>query len=94
MVTLDDVKIHLRIEIDDEDDYLESLIAVADAAVQDYCLTTFDDDVPEPVKMACMLMIGYIYENRDAPDSTAYKAMRMAFEALLYPYRDMEVVLG
>ena len=30
------------------------------------------------------------YENRDIPDMTTYKATRMAFDSLLYPYRDPE----
>ena len=35
-----------------------------------------------------MLMASYFYENRDTPEKQSYIAMRMAFEALLYPYRD------
>ena len=30
------------------------------------------------------------YENRDVPDRTTYGTMRIAFENLLYPYRDPE----
>ena len=32
----------------------------------------------------------FYYENRDIPDMTTYKATRMAFDSLLYPYRDPE----
>ena len=35
-------------------------------------------------------MASFYYENRDIPDMTTYKAMRMAFDSLLYPYRDPE----
>lgn len=62
----------------------------AQAAAEDYCRTQFSDPAPEPVRLAVLLMVGFYYENRDIPDMTTYKAMRMAFDSLLYPYRDPE----
>lgn len=35
-----------------------------------------------------MLMVSHYYENRDNPDRQVYVTMRIAFENLLYPYRD------
>ena len=64
--------------------------AQAQAAAEDYCRTQFSDPAPEPVRLAVLLMVGFYYENRDIPDMTTYKAMRMAFDSLLYPYRDPE----
>ena len=90
IVTVDEVKTHLRIQCDEEDDYLTSLIVQAQVAAEDYWRTQFPDSAPEPVRLAVLLMVGFYYENRDIPDMTAYKAMRMAFDSLLYPYRDME----
>ena len=90
IVTVDEVKTHLRIQCDEEDAYLTSLIVQAQAAAEDYCRTQFSDPVPEPVRLAVLLMVGFYYENRDIPDMTTYKAMRMAFDSLLYPYRDPE----
>ena len=37
ILTCDDVKQHLRIEDDDEDAYIETLIAQAQAAAEDFC---------------------------------------------------------
>ena len=37
-----------------------------------------------------LLMTSFYYENRDIPDMTTYKATRMAFDNLLYRYRDPE----
>jgi hypothetical protein len=34
--------------------------------------------------------VGFYYENRDLPDRTTYGTMRIAFQHLLYPYRDPE----
>ena len=70
--------------------YLESLIRQAQAAAEDYCRVSFGDDAPEPVRLAILLFVGFYYENRDVPDRTTYGTMRIAFENLLYPYRDPE----
>jgi len=96
IVSLDEVKTHLRIQHDEEDEYLEGLIAQAQAAAEDYCRVSFEEPgadgsvtaAPEPVRLALLLFVGFYYENRDIPDMTTYKAMRMAFDSLLYPYRD------
>ena len=44
--------------------------------------------VPEPVRLAVLLMVSHYFENRDNPDRAVYGTMRIAFENLLYPYRD------
>ena len=88
ILTADDVKQHLRIEDDEEDDYIESLIRQAQAVAEDFCRTAFGDDAPEPVRLALLLRVSQSSENRDNPDRTIYVTMRMAFENLLYPYRD------
>ena len=100
IVTVDEVKTHLRIQHDEEDDYITGLIAQAQTAAEDYCRVGFEPTdehgqsveyiVPEPVRLAVILMASFYYENRDIPDMTTYQAMRMAFDSLLYPYRDPE----
>ena len=88
ILTVDEVKTHLRIEDDDEDAYLGTLIAQAQAAAEDFCRVEFGDIAAEPVRLAVMLMVSHYYENRDNPDRAVYGTMRIAFENLLYPYRD------
>ena len=90
IVTVDEVKVHLRIEDDEEDAYLETLIGQGQAVAEDYCRTQFDGAAPEPVRLAILLFVSYYFENRDNPDRTAYSTMRIAFENLLYPYRDTD----
>lgn len=90
VVSLDEVKTHLRIQHDDEDGYIESLIEQAQAAAEYYCRVSFADHAPEPVRLAVMLMVSHYYENRDNPDKQEYLAMRLAFENLLYPHRDAD----
>ena len=89
VVSVDEVKNHLRIQHDDENSYLESLIVQAQAAAEDFCRVTFDSNAPETVRLAVMLMVSHFYENRDNPDKQVYLTMRMAFENLLYPHRDV-----
>ena len=88
ILTVEEVKVHLRIEDDEEEEYIEGLIRQAQAAAEDFCRVSFEDDAPEPVRLAVMLMVSHYYENRDNPDRAVYGTMRIAFENLLYPYRD------
>ena len=89
VVSVDEVKNHLRIQHDNENNYLESLVVQAQAAAEDFCRVTFDSNAPETVRLAVMLMVSHFYENRDNPDKQMYLTMRMAFENLLYPHRDV-----
>ena len=88
IVTEDEVKVHVRIQHDEEDEYIGSLIAQAQAAAEDYCRVQFSEPAPEPVRLAVLLFVSHYYENRDNPDRAMYATMRIAFENLLYPYRD------
>ena len=88
IVTVDEVKTHQRIQHDEEDGYLESLIRQAQATAEDYCRVQFSEPAPEPVRLAVLLFVSHYYENRDNPDRVMYATMRVAFENLLYPYRD------
>ena len=90
ILTIDEVKIHLLIPHDEEDEYIEGLIAQSQGAAEDFCRTEFQDSAPEPVRLAVLLMVSHYYENRDNPDRQVYLAMRTAFENLLYPHRDPE----
>jgi len=93
VITLQEVKEHLRIDNDQEDGLITTFIQQAQATAEDFCRVSFDEDYdspPEPVRLAVMLMVSHYYENRDNPDRQIYVTMRMAFENLLYPYRDPE----
>ena len=89
-VSVAELKTHLRIQHDEEDGLLESLLKQAQAAANDFCRADFDADAPEPVRLAIQLMAAHFYEYRDSSDKTAYATMLSAFHALLYPYRVIE----
>ena len=89
VVSIPEIKTHLRIQQEEEDAYLSTLIAQAQAAAEDFCRVDFGDTAPPAVRLAVTLMASHYYENRDNPDKHVYLAMRMAFENLLYPHRDV-----
>ena len=91
ILTVDEVKAHLRIEDDDEDAYLESLIRQGQAVAEDYCRVSFETGtVAQPVRLAVLLFVSHYYENRDISERSVYNAMMTAFHNLLYPYRAVE----
>ena len=90
IVSVDELKSHLRIQHDEEDSLMESLLLQAQAVANDFCWTEYDAEAPEPVRLAVLLMASHFYENRDNSDKAAFMTMQMAFHALLYPHRVIE----
>ena len=87
LLTLDEAKLHCRIDHNDEDSLLGALIATATTAVADYLnVTSVDSTAAAPVKSAALLLVGTLYEQRESQgDRQFYK--NPTFEALLNPYR-------
>ena len=87
LLTLDEAKLHCRIDHNDEDALLGALIATATTAVADYLnVTTVDSTAAAPVKSAALLLVGTLYEQRESQgDRQFYK--NPTFENLLNPYR-------
>lgn len=90
IVSVGELKSHLRVQHSEEDALMESLLMQAQAAANDYCRTEYDAEAPEPVRLAVLLMASHFYENRDSSDKAAFMTMQMAFHALLYPHRVIE----
>lgn len=89
LLTLADVKLHCRIDHNDEDSLLGALIATATTAVADYMnmdADDVDDTAPAPVKSAALLLAGTLYEQRESQGDRPYNK-NPTFEALLNPYR-------
>lgn len=88
LLTLDEAKLHCRIDHDDENALLGALIATATTAVADYMNATepVDSTAPAPVKSAALLLVGTLYEHRESVSDRPF-TKNPAFEALLNPYR-------
>ena len=89
MLTLAETKLHLRVDHDDEDALIASLIDTATAAAADYLNMPLDQmtaTVPSPIKSAAMLMVNDLYLNREAQgDRKLYG--NDTYRNLLNPYR-------
>ena len=88
MLTLSEVKLHCRIDHNEEDALLGAMIDAATASVGDYINspTPLTATAPAPVKAACLLLVGDLYSNREALVERPL-SKNPTFERLLNPYR-------
>ncbi|KIF80901.1 head-tail connector protein [Noviherbaspirillum autotrophicum] len=90
MISLDEVKNHIRVVGNDDDAAITAMIATATAHIENYTGVACGDDAPAPVKSAALLMVGDLYENREAQSERPLSENK-TFTLLLNPYRMMEV---
>lgn len=90
MVTLEELKAHLRIEHDHEDTLILTYQDAAEQAVRDYTGADFDDPAPGPIRAAVLLMVGELYANRERSGERPFY-QNDTYRALLNPYRALEV---
>ena len=103
-LTLEQIKHQCRIDADDtsEDDYLELIGEAAEQAVESHLnRTLYINEVPEddstglitnkPIQMAALLMVGQLYENREATSELTMKEVPLAYGYLLERYRIIPV---
>lgn len=89
MLTLPEVKLHLRIDHDDEDALIGALIDTATAAVGERLNMPPEQltpTVPSPIKSAALLLIGSLYADRESQSDRPFNS-NPTFEMLLAPYR-------
>lgn len=95
-ITLERAKQHLRVEHGEEDELIELLIKTALRSVKDYIDRPLSDDIcrdqedelllAAPLQFAQLLMIGDLYENREAQQSMTLN-INMTCQNLMNPYR-------
>ena len=84
MLQLSEVKIFLRIDVSDEDGYLNVLILLASEMVLNYLrLEELPQEMPLALKQAMLIIIGYFFENREGTKEGMPDVVYM----LLNPYR-------
>jgi uncharacterized phage protein (predicted DNA packaging) len=96
MVTLEEAKAHVYVYHNDDDALIEIYRKAAEAAVKTY-LQGFDFDtlepLPEQFKLACLLLIGNSYKNREGQVENqvdkqfGYGYLPQAVTSLLYPFK-------
>ena len=95
-ITLAEAKRHLNIEDDFEDDdqYISSLIAVAQEVVaQDICVPLAElegetGEIPAPLRQAMLLLIGNYYASRESVAFGVPVQDTKAYKHLIGLYRD------
>lgn len=89
IVTIDQVRDHLRYDTEDNDPMLEMYIKAAESAVLNYVTDTFEGDYPNDLKHAVLLMVGMFDREREPSkeSSIADNYLPPVVRALLYPYR-------
>lgn len=67
-ITLEEFKAHARVDFDDDDDNIETLISAASSLVRSYLAESPDDNevVGDDVKLATMQIAAAWYDNREA----------------------------
>lgn len=92
MLTLQETKLHLRVDHDDEDTLIAALIDTAHAACANHLNMPAADlvvAVPAPIKSAALLMVGSLYNDRESQGDRPYNK-NPTFEMLLQPYKVYE----
>ncbi|WP_338544902.1 head-tail connector protein [Pseudomonas benzopyrenica] len=94
MIELSRVKLHLRVDHDDEDDLIQGYLAAASAYVEQHCDRTLVEANPtgpeqmlltKDVEQAMLLLVGHWYANREAVViGAAPAAVPLAVDRLLW----------
>ena len=93
-VTVDEIKQHLYIDFEADDEMLADLIKASEAIIEKYLNRSYDDvlddegNLPPPLKQAIKIMVGNMYANRESVSFNAYPSkIPYSYEYLLQPYR-------
>lgn len=90
---LDDVKLHCRVDNDQEDSLLLIYIAAALEACQMHTGKRFDNglEFTPAIKAGCLMYTGMLYENRETVSDLNLKEVPFAVSSLWSVYRDVGV---
>ncbi|GLQ20387.1 head-tail connector protein [Algimonas porphyrae] len=90
MPSLAEAKAHLRVDHDDDDALIGTYLSAAQGHVEAHVSTAFADfdEVPPALFSATLLMLGHLYENREAATSGKVPSiLPLGVEALCAPHR-------
>ncbi|CAC9936533.1 phage DNA packaging protein [Aedoeadaptatus nemausensis] len=89
MITLEEAKSYLRVDFDDEDEMIESLIQSSIKHSMDIARVEIEEDLSKNPngKIAVLYMTAYLYEHREEAD---YSELNLTLRALLFGMRKAE----
>lgn len=86
--TLDEVKHHLRYDDDTNDEILIIYLQSAETAVKNYITDEITDEMLPSLKVATLLMVGYLDDNRNSENGANHgNYLPSAVRQMLTPYR-------
>lgn len=86
--TLDEVKHHLHYDDDDSDEILTIYLQSAQTAVKNYITDEITDEMLPALKVATLLMVGYLDDNRNGERGAEFGNFLPApVRQMLAPYR-------
>lgn len=96
-IELDEIKAHLRIEHDLDDELLEAYADAALEAASNHIGKVWGDETTsntvkftKGIKVGCLMYIGHLYANREiiSDSATIPRVLPMTVETLWNPYRE------
>ena len=83
MITLEEAKYYLRVDFDDEDEMIESLIQSSIKHSMDVARVNSEEELSKNPngKIAVLYMTAYLYEHREEAD---YSELNLTLRALLF----------
>lgn len=81
-ISLADIKTYLRIDGEEEDTLLATLLSVAIEHCENYLYAPLPSELPAPIKQALLILVAHFYEQRVGED------IPKVVYALLTPYRE------
>lgn len=89
MIALEEAKSYLRVDFDDEDEMIESLIQSSIKHSMDVARVNSEEDLSKNPngKIAVLYMTAYLYEHREEAD---YSELNLTLRALLFGMRKAE----
>lgn len=90
ITSLEAVKVHLRVDHNDEDVLIQSYIDAAENHVNNWCNRNDPfSEFPPAIHAAVLLIVGDLYENREAQSYGKELYPNRTVELLIQPYRKM-----
>ena len=89
MISLEEAKSYLRVDFDDEDEMINSLIQSSIKHSMDVARVNSEEDLSKNPngKIAVLYMTAYLYEHREEAD---YSELNLTLRALLFEMRKAE----
>lgn len=86
--TLDEVKHHLRYDDTDSDEILTIYLQSAQTAVKNYITDEISDEMLPALKVATLLLVGYLDDNRNSENGAEFgNYLPAPVRQMLAPYR-------